>query len=91
MNEVKIDVEIYDKIKSLAEEVKALSELGYIINITGIGKPTVLLKDAGFDALFPLGAEAEMKEGSDGTPYEVREVDADGVRWINWKKVDVSL
>lgn len=89
MNELKIAVEIYDKIKTLAEEVKALSELGYIINITGIGKPTVLLKDEGFNALFPLGVEPEMKEGSDGTPYEVREIEADGVRWVNWKRVQV--
>lgn len=91
MNETKIAVEIYDKIKSLAEEVKGLYDLGYIINITGIGTPTVLLKDAGFDALFPLGAEPEMKEGSDGTPYEVREIEADGVRWINWRKTDVQM
>lgn len=89
MNEVKIATEVYDRIKGITEEVKALSELGYIINITGIGKPTVLLKDAGFDALFPLGVEPEMKEGSDGTPYEVREIEADGVRWVNWKRVQV--
>ena len=89
MNDVKTAVEIYDKIKTLAEEVKGLS--GYIINITVIGTPTVLLTDAGFDALFPLGVEPEMKENSDGVPYNVREVDVDGVRWINWKRADVSL
>lgn len=86
MNET---VDIYDSIKHLAEQVSALYTMDFIINISGIGTPTVLLTDAGFDTLFPIGCNGELMQNDDGETWLKREVEADNVRWVNWKRVEV--
>lgn len=85
MEEVKQAVDLYDEIKGLATKIHDLSRKICFISNSGI-TPYVMLTKEGFDELFPLGAIAEIKNFDDGSVWEVREVEADGIRFVDWTK-----
>lgn len=85
MNET---VDFYEQIKKMAENIGALYTMGFVINISGIGTPTVLLTTSGFDILFPLGSDSEVITNENGEVWEKREAEVDGVRWVSWERTD---
>ena len=87
MNEINNAVNAYDELKEPAWRVHALA--GTVINISRIG-PSVLLTDEGFDALFPVGAETEIRVDAEGTRWEYRHADVEGINWTAWKKLQAG-
>ena len=81
--------EIKNEIAALAKRVHELYDADFLISISGIAEPDVLLTTEGFKSLFPEGVEPETKVGADGELWEVYEVWAEGVRWKSWVKADV--
>ena len=79
-------METYEEIKKAAEVVRSLYKKGFVINITGAGRPSVLMTDEGFDELFP-DAERVVYQDGDGATWDRREVERDGIRFQSYRKV----
>ena len=86
MNEQNETVDFYESIKHLAEQAGALYKMGWIINVSGVGIPSVLMQEESFDVLFP-DAEAVTYMDGEGDTWERKELEKDGVRWLSYKKV----
>lgn len=53
------------QLASIAHEVRMLCEAGVVINFTGIGGGSVLMKNEAFDKMFPIGwTEKDTADGS---------------------------
>lgn len=89
MEDVKMAADTFEEVAKLAKKIHELNEAGIVINISGIGCPDVLLTKQGFDALFPLGVEPELRQSDDGTCWKKYEVEACGVRWVCWEQDNV--
>lgn len=88
MDDVKKAADKFEEIAALARKLHDIYDDGLAINISGIGEPTVLLTSKGFELLFPMGAEPEMKVAADGELWRVYDVTAGGVRWKCWEHAD---
>ena len=86
MNET---VDFYESIKHLAEQIHALNKMGFVINISWIGFPTVLMQNESFFTLFPDVKPVKYVDG-EGTCWNRYEVEKDGIRWLSYKK-DVPM
>ena len=72
-------METIEKCVELAKQVKELYDAGYLINISAVGGPTVLMRDTAFDELFHDCEEGEWTKSEYGGRFRVKSVMVDGV------------
>lgn len=75
----------YKEIQELAFSIQTLCKMGYVINISGAGTPSVLMENEGFDALFPEVKPLAYVD-DDGVTWERRELVKDGICWLAYEK-----
>lgn len=64
---------------AVAEEVYALNQEKVIINASGVGGPSVLMREEAFNALFPACEHSEWETNADGKLFRINTASVSGV------------